>query len=184
MNEFVYFIIDPRVNCPIALRIDTINPRYDPFGNLQRCEISFCSVNQYFNQYTRNILTYIKFGAMGEGYAFPQEQIIDGVNYTSVNMQLLNPDKTASGVDQIEVRNNSLTAQLGCLVYGRRYVEYQPVADESGKLVLTKTSSEPTHLLMPLSFVAPINDNFDVSGEVVHSSYDLAMNMIVINEQI
>ena len=179
MNEFIYFIIDPRINCPIACRIDTIRPRYDPMGILQSCEISFCSINQYFNQYNRNILTYIKFGAMGDGYAFPQETIVNGKTVTVINPQLLNPNTNSAGVDEIEVRNNSLTAQLGCLVYGHLYQKFKPNANGQ-----PEKTCEASHLLLPYKFVAPVNDNFDVSGEVVHSNYDLAMNMLVINEQI
>lgn len=179
INEFVYFIIDIRCASPIALRIDTVEPHYDNYGILQDCQITFESVNQYFNQTGRNVLTYVKFGAVGDGYPFPEEIIQDdGTLLTRINMNLLNPKY--GGVSQVAVKNNSLTGQFGGLIYGHAYKQFNT---EYGLIRLEKYT-DPDRYLLPYQFVAPMKDMIDVSSEVIASSYDLMLNMLLINEQI
>ena len=189
INEFVYFIIDRRCACPLALRITSIEPHYDAVGILQDCTICFSSVNQYYNSAGRNVLTYVKFGAVGDGYAFPKEILYANQNdenavpslQTIIDPQLLN--NSMGGVNQVEVKNNSLTGQFGALIYGHPYVPFYAQLDDTGKLVITKTTYQDDYLI-PWRFTPPCTDLIDVSSETVHSIYDLAMNMLVINEQI
>lgn len=179
MNEFVYFILDVRCPCPIALRIDTVEPHYDELGVLQDCQITFESVNQYFNQNGRNVLTYVKFGAVGDGYAFPQEKIIGGQCQTTINMQLLKP--AHGGVSSIAIKNNSLTGQFGGLIYGHPYVEFNTEYGVPNRL---ERYCDPDRYLLPYKFETPIKDKIDVASEIVHDSYDIMMNMLLVNEQI
>ena len=180
INEFVYFIIDVRCACPLALRIESVEPHYDSVGILQDCQITFTSVNQYYNQSGRNVLTYIKFGAVGDGYAFPQEVIENGGVQTYLDMNLLNPSD--GGVNQVEVKNNALTGQFGALIYGHRYQPFN--TDHTQNLGVISKSFQADEYLIPYRFTPPIADKIDVASEVVHSSYDLMMNMIIVNEQI
>ena len=189
INEFVYFIVDVRCACPLALRITSVEPHYDAVGILQDCTINFTSINQYYNNSGRNVLTYVKFGAIGDDYAFPQE-----IWYTDPNdetatptfMTVLNPNlfmNSMGGVNQIEVKNNSLTGQFGALVYGHPYTPFIMVYNEDGSISIQKTWYADDYLI-PWRFTAPCQDLIDVSSENVHTSYDLAMNMLVINEQL
>lgn len=176
MNEFVYFIVDSRYACPIALRITSITPHFRPDGVFQYCDIQFQSVNQYFNTTSRSILTYIKFGAPNDAYCFPQEIVENGAIKTIINPNfLLN---SQGGVDSVCIKNNSLVAHLGTLIYGHPYTPFQ---ESNG--VLTRTNQSDRYLL-PLSFEAPINDNIVSKQSLVHSSYSLAMNMVVVSEQL
>ncbi|MBQ6628228.1 MAG: hypothetical protein IJH65_05355 [Methanobrevibacter sp.] len=50
-----------------------MEPHYDAVGILQDCTINFSSINQYYNNNGRNVLTYVKFGPIGDDYAFPKE---------------------------------------------------------------------------------------------------------------
>ena len=176
MNEFVYFIIDSRYACPIALRIQSITPHFRPDGVFQYCDIQFISINQYFNTTSRSILTFIKFGAVNDAYCFPQEVIEDGKTKTIINPNLLL--NSQAGVDSICIKNNSLVAHLGTLIYGHPYVSFK-----ANKGVLTRTL-EPDRYLLPLKFEAPINDNIVSKHSLVHSSYSLAMNMVIVSEQL
>ncbi|MBO7716390.1 MAG: hypothetical protein J6S85_26370 [Methanobrevibacter sp.] len=171
--------MDVRCPCPIALRIDTVEPHYDELGVLQDCQITFESVNQYFNQNGRNVLTYVKFGAVGDGYAFPQEKIIGGQCQTTINMQLLKP--AHGGVSSIAIKNNSLTGQFGGLIYGHPYVEFNTEYGVPNRL---EKYCDPDRYLLPYKFETPIKDKIDVASEIVHDSYDIMMNMLLVNEQI
>ena len=189
INEFVYFIIDRRCACPLALRITSIEPHYDAVGILQDCTICFSSVNQYYNSAGRNVLTYVKFGAVGDGYAFPKEILYASPNdenavptlQTIIDPNLLN--NSMGGVNQVEVKNNSLTGQFGALIYGHPYVPFAAQLDDTGKLIITKTTYQDDYLI-PWRFTPPCTDLIDVASETVHSVYDVAFNMLVINEQI
>lgn len=189
INEFVYFIVDVRCACPIALRITSVEPHYDAVGILQDCTINFSSINQYYNNNGRNVLTYVKFGPIGDDYAFPKEMwYADPNNPNAMPTFMTVLDKNLfqnrmGGVNQIEVKNNSLTAQLGALVYGHPYVPFHMVYDDKGDIILQKTWYADDYLI-PWRFTAPCQDLIDVSSETVHSVYDLAMNMLLINEQI
>ena len=176
INEFIYYIIDIRYPCPIALRITGVTPHYRPDGAFQWADIQFQSINQYFNTSSYSILTYVKFGAPNDAYAFPQEIIENGEIKT-----ILNPNfilKSQAGVDSVCIKNNSLVAHLGTLIYGHPYVAFQ---EQNG--VLTRTN-QPDRYLLPLSFEAPINDNIVTKHSLVHSSYCLAMNMVIVSEQL
>ena len=189
INEFIYFIVDIRCPCPIALRITSVEPHYDAVGILQDCTINFSSINQYYNNNGRNVLTYVKFGPIGDDYAFPQEIWYDDPNNPNAQptfMTVLDKNlfqNSMGGVNQIEVKNNSLTAQLGALVYGHPYVPFHMVYGADGSITLQKTWYQDDYLI-PWRFTAPCQDLIDVSSETVHSVYDLAMNMLLINEQI
>ena len=189
INEFVYFIVDVRCACPIALRITSVEPHYDAVGILQDCTINFSSINQYYNNNGRNVLTYVKFGPIGDDYAFPKEMWYADPNNPNAEptfMTVLDKNlfqNRMGGVNQIEVKNNSLTAQLGALVYGHPYVPFHMVYDDKGDIILQKTWYADDYLI-PWRFTAPCQDLIDVSSETVHSVYDLAMNMLLINEQI
>ena len=176
INEFIYFIIDIRYPCPIALRISGVSPHYRPDGVFQWADIQFQSINQYFNTSSYSILTYVKFGAPNDAYCFPKEIIVDGELKTIINPNFLLPRQ--GGVDSVCIKNNSLVAHLGTLIYGHAYVPFQ---EQNG--VLTRTN-EADRYLIPLSFEAPINDNIVSKHSLVHSSYSLAMNMVVISEQL
>jgi hypothetical protein len=118
----------------------------------------------------------VKFGAPNDAYAFPQEIIENGEIKT-----ILNPNfilNSQAGVDSVCIKNNSLVAHLGTLIYGHPYVAFQ---ENNG--VLTRTNQSDRYLL-PLSFEAPINDNIVSTHSLVHSSYCLAMNMVVVSEQL
>ena len=189
INEFVYFIVDVRCACPIALRITSVEPHYDTVGILQDCTINFSSINQYYNNNGRNVLTYVKFGAVGDDYAFPEEIWYDDPNdptgtpqfMTVLNKQLFM--NSMGGVNQIEVKNNALTGQFGALVYGHPYQPFMMVYGEDGTISVQKTWYADDYLI-PWRFTAPCQDIIDVASETVHSTYDLAMNMLIINEQI
>ena len=195
INEFVYFIVDVRCACPLALRISSVEPHYDPNGILQDCTINFSSINQYYNNNGRNVLTYVKFGGVGDGYAFPMETFWTppGANMpeliTVIDPNLLN--NSMGGVNQIEVKNNSLTGQFGALVYGHPYEPFQAysmqVEQPDGTVITEIVPAKTTYAddyLLPWKFTAPCTDIIDVASENVHSVYDLAMNMLVINEQV
>lgn len=177
VNEFVYFIVDSRYACPIALRISAVVPHTTPDGLFQWSEIELESVNQYFNTSDRSILTYIKFGAVNDGYCFPEEVIENGQRITRLNMNLLNPQY--GGVSSVCIKNNSMVAQMGTLIYGHPYVSF--VANENG--VLSKTT-QPDRYLIPYQFEPPIADSIVSRQSFVQSSYSLAMNMCVISEQL
>lgn len=176
VTEFIYYILDARAYCPIALRISNVSPRYNTDGVLQDCSITFESVNQFFNNNGRTVLNYVKFGAVGDGYAFPKEVNIGGAVQTIIDMELLNPEN--GGVDEICIKNNSLAGQFGALVYGTPYVSYTVNANNQ----LSKTYDRERYLL-PLTFTSPINDNFVSKDNYIQSSYDIMCGMIVINEQ-
>ena len=176
INEFIYFIIDIRYPCPIALRISGVSPHYRPDGVFQWADIQFQSINQYFNTSSYSILSYVKFGAINDAYCFPKEIIVDGELKTIINPNFLLASQ--AGVDSVCIKNNSLVAHLGTLIYGHPYVPFQ---EQNG--VLTRTN-EADRYLLPLSFQAPINDNIVSKHSLVHSSYSLAMNMVVVSEQL
>lgn len=176
VTEFIYYILDPRAYCPIALRITNVSPSYNTNGVLQDCSITFESVNQFFNNSGRTILSFVKFGAVGDGYAFPKEINVGGGIATIIDMNLLNPEN--GGVNEICVKNNSLAGQFGALVYGTPYVSYTVNSNNQ----LSKTYERERYLL-PLTFTSPINDNFVSQDNYVQSSYDIMCGAIVINEQ-
>ena len=176
INEFIYFIIDIRYPCPIALRISGVSPHYRPDGVFQWADIQFQSINQYFNTSSYSILSYVKFGAPNDAYCFPKEIIVDGELKTIINPNFLLPRQ--GGVDSVCIKNNSLVAHLGTLIYGHPYVPFQ---EQNG--VLTRTN-EADRYLLPLSFEAPINDNIVSKHSLVHSSYSLALNMVIVSEQL
>ena len=175
INEFVYFIVDSRYACPIALRITSLTPHFRPDGVFQYCDIQFQSVNQYFNTTSRSILTFIKFGAPNDAYAFPQEIVENGSITTIINPNFLFP--LTGGITSICVKNNSLVAQLGTLLYG---VPYVPFSNNNGTVGRTLGVER---YIIPFEFEAPINDNIVSKHSLVHSSYSLAMNMVVVSEQ-
>lgn len=176
MNEFIYFVVDYRYPCPFALRIISITPHFLPNGAFQWCDIEFESINQYFNTSSRSIMTYVKFAAPNDAYAFPQEVVIDGERRTIINSNFLFP--STAGVSSICVKNNSLVAQLGTLLYGVPFVSY---TFNDG--VISRTLGIERYLI-PFEFEAPINDNVVNKHSLVHSSYSLAMNMVVVSEQL
>ena len=175
INEFIYFIVDYRYPCPIALRIVSITPHFLPNGAFQWCDIELESVNQYFNTSSRNIMTYVKFGAPNDAYAFPQEIIENGIRKTIINPNFLFP--TTGGVNSICVKNNSLVAQLATLLYG---VPFTNFINDNG--VISRTLGVERYII-PYEFEAPINDNIVNQHSLVHSSYSIAMNMVIISEQ-
>ena len=176
INEFIYYIIDLRYPCPLALRISAVSPHYRPDGVFEWADIQFVSINQYFNTSSYSILSYVHFAAPNDAYAFPQEIIIDGELKTIINPQLLL--NSMGGVDSVCIKNNSLVAHLGTLIYGRPYTPYL-----SSNGVLTRVL-EPDRYLLPLNFEAPINDNIVSKHSLVHSSYCLAMDMLIISQQL
>ena len=176
VTEFIYYILDPRAYCPIALRITNVSPNYNTNGVLQDCSITFESVNQFFNNSGRTILSFVKFGAVGDGYAFPQELNIGGSIVTVIDMNLLNPAN--GGIDEICIKNNSLAGQFGAIVYGTPYVSYTVNSNNQ----LTKTYQQERYLI-PNTFTTPINDNFVSTDNYVQSSYDIMCGALVINEQ-
>ena len=121
-------------------------------------------------------MTYVKFAAPNDSYAFPQEVIIDGERRTIINSNFLFP--STAGVSSICVKNNSLAAQLGTLLYGVPFVSYT-VNDG----VISRTLGVERYLI-PFEFEAPINDNVVSKHSLVHSSYSLAMNMVIVSEQL
>ena len=51
------------------------------------------------------------------------------------------------GVNQVEVKNNSLTGQFGALIYGHPYVPFCAQLDDTGKLIITKTTYQDDYLI-------------------------------------
>ncbi len=178
MNEFVYFIIDKRYACPIALRISAVTPHISPDGKFQWCDIQFKSLNQYFNSSGRSILTYVRFGAPNDAYAFPYEQTINGKIHTYINPWLAFPKY--GGVTSLCVKNNSLCAQMGTIVYGRPYV---PFNVEVGSGYLVRLLGKERYLI-PAKFEAPIEDEVVSHNTLIHTSYNMAFNMGFVNEEL
>lgn len=188
INEFLYVILDPQAFSPIFLKIQTVEPHINPeTKQFQYCDISFVSVNDYFSQTGKTILNYVRLGEVGDAYAFPKE-FFDSQNNlrTTVNENFTQKFTIGNetGITNMQVQNNSLTAPVSIEVWGRPFEEFQKTTNADGSTTLSRQLGASRLLFIQESgFLTPEFDSNNPMGTTTEN-YSFWNSALVINQQI
>ncbi|MGL4616610.1 MAG: hypothetical protein ACRCUM_00065 [Mycoplasmoidaceae bacterium] len=133
ITDYVYLILDKRAQSYQWLEIMNISPNWnEETKQIEKVNISFENVGLKYAESGKNILDFFQFGAIGEGYAFPEEKW-DEENetlITKVNSSYIRD----YGLTSIQFDYMSCAGDSSFAIYGREIGDI----DENGNQILDK----------------------------------------------
>lgn len=117
IRDFFYIILDKKSKCVRWLEIISTTPIYNPETNkLQYVSIDFETINNKYTKTGKSILDFVQLGAIGEGYAFPKEEMVDN----KIQVSLFEDTKQDLPAHSLQFDFISGSALSSVLTYGRK----------------------------------------------------------------